>query len=104
MSGHDEARNAGIAGRIAGLGDRAEVTFVFAGESVTARAGDTVAMALWAAGVPVLRHSSRDGAGRGVLCNMGICYECLVIVDGITVRACTTVVRAGMQVEPGGKP
>lgn len=91
-------------GRIAGPGERAAVTFTFAGGPVAACAGDTIAMALWAAGISVLRHSSRDGAGRGVLCNMGICYECLVVVDGVTVRACTTVVRDGMQVEPGGKP
>jgi len=93
-----------IEGRIEGLGERPPVTFTFAGQPVQARAGDTVAMALWAAGVPVLRHSSRDGAPRGVLCNMGICYDCLVVVDAATVRACTTVVREGMQVQPGGKP
>ena len=51
-----------------------------------------------------LRASSKDAAPRGVLCNMGICYECLVVVDGVTVRACTTLVREGMRVERGGKP
>ena len=60
--------------------------------------------ALWAAGVLSVRNSSRDGAARGVLCNMGICYECLVVVDGLTVRACTTIITAGMNVERGGKP
>jgi len=93
-----------IEGRIPGLGERAAVTFTFDGVAVPARAGDTIAMALWAAGTLVLRRSSRDGAPRGVLCNMGICYECLVVVDGITVRACTTLVRDGMRVECGGKP
>lgn len=84
--------------------DRSAVTFSFAGRPVQARAGDTVAMALWAAGIRVLRHSSQDGAGRGVFCNMGVCFDCLVQVDGHTQRACTTVVRAGMSVQPGGKP
>ena len=90
--------------RIPGTGDRPAVAFTFGARPVQARAGDTLAMALWAAGEPALRHSSRDGAPRGVLCNMGICYECLVVVDGATVRACTTLVRDGMKVEPGGKP
>ena len=93
-----------MSGRIEGLGEREVVTFRFAGSEVTARAGDTIAMALWAAGDRVLRHSSRDGAQRAVWCNMGICYECLVVVDGVTVRACTTVVREGARVERGGKP
>lgn len=90
--------------RIPGTGDRPTVTFTFAGRPVQARAGDSLAMALWAAGERTLRHSSRDGAPRGVLCNMGICYECLVVVDGATVRGCTTLVREGMRVEPGGRP
>ena len=92
------------AGRIDGIGGGAEVEFTFAGSRVRARAGDTVAMALWAAGVAALRASSALGAPRGVFCNMGICYECLVRVDGASVRACTTVVRAGMVVTPGGRP
>ena len=91
-------------GRIPGLGDRPMVEFSFAGRPVQARAGDSIAMALWAANTSTLRRSSRDGAPRGVLCNMGICYECLVVVDGVTVRACTTLVAAGMRVECGGKP
>ena len=93
-----------IGGRIAGLGERAAVTFTFAGNAVTARDGDTIAMALWACGERVLRNSSRDGAPRGVLCNMGVCYECVVVIDGATVRACTTLVADGMRVRTGGKP
>ena len=93
-----------MSGRIAGLGEREVVEFTFAGEPVTAWAGDSIAMALWAHGQQDLRRSSKDGAARGVLCNMGICYECLVVVDGVTVRACTTPVQNGMHVQPGGKP
>ena len=92
------------ASRLPGTGERPAVEFTFAGQRVVAREGDTVAMALWAAGDAVLRRSSRDGAARGVFCNMGICYECLVVVDGVTVRGCMTVVRPGMRVERGGKP
>lgn len=78
--------------------------FTFAGERFRAFAGETVAMALWAAGVRTLRRSSRDGGPRGVLCNMGVCYECLVRMDGVPVRACMTAVRPGMAVERGGGP
>ncbi|MBM4062844.1 MAG: (2Fe-2S)-binding protein [Planctomycetes bacterium] len=84
--------------------ERTAVEFTFAGAPVRAWSGDTVAMALWAAGHLALRRSSRDGAARGVFCSMGVCYDCLVRVDGETLRACTTLVRAGMLVEPGGKP
>ncbi|MBL9076899.1 MAG: (2Fe-2S)-binding protein [Planctomycetes bacterium] len=90
--------------RVNGADGRAVVQFRFAGRPVAARAGDTIAMALWRDGAVALRASSRDGAPRGVFCNMGVCFECLCRVDGATVRACTTVVRDGMQVEPGGRP
>lgn len=78
--------------------------FTFEGVRVVARPGDSVAMALWASGQDVLRQSSRDGAPRSVLCNMGICYECLVRIDGAVVRACTTEARPGLVVQRGGKP
>jgi len=92
-----------MSGRIAGMGDRELVEFQFEGEKVSAWAGDSIAMALWAAGQRDVRKSSSVGAPRGVLCNMGICYECLVVVDGETVRSCTTLVRPGMSVRRGGK-
>lgn len=92
-----------MSGRIAGMGERALVEFTFEGEKVTAWAGDSIAMALWAVAQLELRNSSSVGAPRGVLCNMGICYECLVVVDGVTVRACTTMVHPGMKVQRGGK-
>ena len=90
--------------RLPGTGDRPVVEFTFAGRAVQARHGDTVAMALWADGQVALRQSSRDGSPRGVLCNMGICYECLCVIDGVTQRACMAVVAPGMVVERGGKP
>lgn len=92
------------AARVPGTGDRPPVVFTFAGREVVGRAGDSIAMALWAAGERDLRRSSKDGQPRGVWCNMGVCYECLVEADGETVRACTTPVRDGMRVERGGKP
>ena len=91
-----------MSGRLQGMGDRRVVEFAFEGQPVTAYEGDSIAMALWAADAPVVRGSSTAGEPRGVLCNMGICYECLVGVDGESVRSCTTSVRAGMQVLRGG--
>ncbi len=93
-----------MSGRIDLRDGRPAVEFTFDGRRIAARAGDTVAMALFAAGVAAVRSSSAVGEPRGVFCNMGICYECLVVVDGAAVRGCTTLVRAGMQVTHGGRP
>jgi predicted molibdopterin-dependent oxidoreductase YjgC len=90
-------------GRLPGIASGEDVAFTFEGRELRARRGETVAMALWAAGIVALRASSRDGSPRGVLCNMGVCYECLVRIGGTSVRACTTVVEPGMAVERGGR-
>jgi sarcosine oxidase subunit alpha len=62
--------------------------------------GEPVAAALLAQGERVLRYTDRLGLPRGIYCNIGHCYECRVVVDGIpSCRACLTPVRAGMRVE-----
>ena len=75
------------------------VEFFFQGELVGAFAGETLAVALLAAGRSVLGSNPVDGAPIGLFCAMGACQECLVLVDGTLVEACRTRVRAGMVVE-----
>lgn len=75
------------------------VTIHFDGRSVSAREGDSVAAALLAAGHWVLRTTPVGGAARGPYCMMGVCFDCLVEIDGRpNVQACMTPVRDGMQV------
>jgi len=70
----------------------------FDGERVGAFEGETIAAALTAAGVRVMRTTA-NGEARGVFCGMGTCYDCLVIIDGQpSRRACMEPVRDGMEV------
>ena len=92
-----------MSGRVAGLGERELVVFTFDGQEVNAWQGDTIAMALWAHGQVAVRNSSSEGQPRGVLGNMGRGYDCLVQVEGVAVRSCTTLVKPGMIVGRGGK-
>jgi predicted molibdopterin-dependent oxidoreductase YjgC len=74
--------------------------FTFDGLEVLACEGETIAAALFATGRCVFRITARNGEPRGLFCGMGICFECLVQVDGSpNVRACQTPVREGMRVE-----
>lgn len=82
---------------------RLTVRLLVDGMPVTAAEGDSVAAALLLAGKPVFRHSVVGGAPRGPYCGMGVCFDCLVTVDGAANRqACLTPVREGMQVTTGG--
>jgi predicted molibdopterin-dependent oxidoreductase YjgC len=74
------------------------VQIVVDGERLDAHAGESLAVALAAAGKLVIRHSPVAGGARGMFCLMGVCQECLVHVDGLPVTACTQPVREGIQV------
>ncbi len=76
------------------------VRFTFDGKALTARTGDSVAAALLAAGVSACRTSPVSGAARAPYCMMGVCFECLVTIDGIGNRqGCLIPVREGMRIE-----
>ena len=79
---------------------RDTLTLYFAGEAIQAFDGDTVAAALLAAGHRVFRRTPISGSPRGPLCMMGVCFECLVEIDGRgNQQACMQEVRNGMVVE-----
>ncbi|QCB92677.1 (2Fe-2S)-binding protein [Cellulomonas shaoxiangyii] len=67
------------------------------GRAVPAHDGESVATALLAAGVDAFR-TARDGAPRAPFCHMGTCFECVVRVDGRTVRACLAPATPGAEV------
>ena len=71
------------------------------GRLVEARAGDSVAAALLlAAGVLPTRVSPVSGAPRAPYCMMGVCFECLVTIDGMGNRqGCLVPVTEGMVIE-----
>lgn len=83
---------------------RSPVTLHVQGQAIQARAGDTLAIALLNAGVVAFRHTPVSGQLRGPLCMMGVCFDCLVEVDGRqNVQSCMVEVRDGMQVSlPAG--
>ena len=70
------------------------------GRAFGARDGDSVAAALLAAGVQACRTTPVSGAARGPFCMMGVCFDCLVTIDGEPNRqGCLVPVRAGMRIE-----
>ena len=84
---------------------RAPVTFEFEGETVTADDGESLAAALLAHGVRHVRNSVVTGAPRAPYCMIGVCFECLVEIDGRPNRqACMTPVRGGMKVRRQSGP
>jgi D-hydroxyproline dehydrogenase subunit gamma len=77
-----------------------DLTIWFDSQPIPARAGDSVAVALLAAGIATTRTTPVSGAPRGPFCMMGACFDCLAVVDGRgNVQTCMTPVRDGMRVQ-----
>lgn len=70
------------------------------GQPVMARAEDSVASLLLSTYAPqAYRLSPVTGLPRAPLCMMGVCFECLVEIDGqANQQGCLIPVRAGMRI------
>lgn len=76
------------------------VHLTYDGRSIPAYPQETVAMALYAAGVKQFSTSSRFYRPRGMFCAIGKCSSCMMRVDGIpNTRTCILEVAEGMNIE-----
>ena len=75
------------------------VVIDFEGAPIEAREGDSVAAAVLASGHAVTRTTPVSGTGRGPFCMMGVCFDCLMEIDGMANRqACMVPVEDGLKV------
>lgn len=69
------------------------------GREVIAHEGESVLGVLWAAGIRSLHVTARTRQPRGFFCGMGVCFECLVSIDGEpNVCACLEPARPAMRI------
>lgn len=88
----------------AGLARGPEARFTIDGREVAAYQGESLAAVLMVEGELTTRKTAA-GDSRGLFCGMGVCFDCLLIVDGVPgTRACLTWVADGMTVERQAGP
>lgn len=69
------------------------------GESHVVEDGENLAAVLLRQATPLFRTHPVDGLPRAAFCMMGVCFECLVEVNGVAdQQACLIKVEDGMQV------
>lgn len=72
----------------------------FDGTVLDALEGEMVASVLMAAGIMNFRDAPVSNTPRGPYCMMGVCFECLVEIDGVGhQQACLVPVRSGMSIK-----
>jgi aerobic-type carbon monoxide dehydrogenase small subunit (CoxS/CutS family) len=77
-----------------------EVRFTFNGEPFKGVEGQSISAALMATGVRELRKTRFDGEPRLIFCGIGICFDCVVVVDGVAnQRACLVEINEGAKIE-----
>ncbi|MRS04541.1 FAD-binding protein, partial [bacterium] len=77
-----------------------EISFSWQGNCLPALEGETIASALFANGIKIFGHHHKDKSPLGIFCANGQCSQCMVIADGLPVKACMHSVKDGMQVYP----
>ncbi len=86
--------------RLAKIERKTPFTIQVDGESVTAYRGETLATVLLVMGKIAMRKTFQSQTLRGFYCGMGICHECLVVLEDETkVRACQTLAEPSMKIK-----
>ena len=80
-------------------GEPAMVSISIDDEVVRVAAGQSVAAAVLAHGLAWTRRTPLSDTPRAPLCMMGVCFECLMVIDDVPNRqACLVTVADGMRI------
>ncbi|MGL4637218.1 MAG: (2Fe-2S)-binding protein [Beijerinckiaceae bacterium] len=76
------------------------ITVYVSGKAIAVSAGDSAAAAVLLAGLSASRNTPVSGAPRAPYCMMGVCFECLMVIDGVSSQqGCLITVRDGMRID-----
>jgi sarcosine oxidase subunit alpha len=78
--------------------EKEAIPFTWNGSALSGFEGEMISSALIANGVHIFGHHAKDGSPQGIFCANGQCSQCLVIADGLPVKACMTPLREGLTV------
>ena len=75
------------------------VTLTVDGVPITCPPGASLAAAMTESGRRAWRRTRHHGCPRGMFCGIGVCFDCLVTVNGVPgVRACLVTAEDGYAV------
>ncbi|MFF5246915.1 (2Fe-2S)-binding protein [Streptosporangium sp. NPDC000095] len=91
--------------RLVGARPEPEFEISVDGVPVPVIPGQSLGAAMHGAGIRSWRTTRFAGRARGLFCGIGVCFDCLVTVNGTpSLRACLTEALPGDRVTTGGPP
>ena len=76
-----------------------QISFTFNGEAFTGLSGQSIAAALLSHGVRELRMTRFNKEPRSIFCGIGICFDCVVTIDGVAnQRSCLVAISEGAKI------
>ena len=76
------------------------ITIYFEGKALNVSKDHNVATALLDAGINNFRKTTLNNESRGPYCMMGVCFDCLININGVdNQQSCTTQVSDGMKIK-----
>jgi hypothetical protein len=76
------------------------ISFYWNNQEFFAKTDEMISSALFANGIHTFGHHPKDNSPQGIFCANGQCSQCMVIADGLPVKACMSPVKPGMRVFP----
>ena len=76
-----------------------QISFTFNGDNYEGAQGQSIAAALMASGVRELRTTRFHNEPRLIFCGIGVCFDCVVVVNGVAnQRACLVEIQQDDQI------
>ncbi|MFX1428101.1 MAG: FAD-dependent oxidoreductase, partial [Promethearchaeota archaeon] len=76
--------------------EREKINFVFNEKILTGFKGMVISSALFLNKIQIFGHHVKDSSPQGIFCANGQCSQCIVIANGIPVKACMTTLKENM--------
>lgn len=79
--------------------EKDQINFKWEGKNLFAKKNDTISAALIANDIHIFNHHPKTNSPQGIFCANGQCAQCMVLVNGISQKACMTIIEEGMCIE-----
>lgn len=81
------------------IDDKEDISFTFNEKKYKAKEGDSISAAFFSNNILINRKTPND-TPRGSFCFMGVCFECLVNIDGKNgIQSCKSKLIDGMEIK-----